>query len=138
MDLTFGPDGAMYVADFHGSIYRVASVQDTPDSVTVEIHAGQFVPQVVAITHDMTVNWVNLDTVAHNVTAERAIIPGDPSEEPVLQPGDEMNSNGDIAPRKSHSHEFEDENGVWQYHSTTSATDDATMRGAVFVAPLDR
>lgn len=138
MDLTFGPDGAMYVADFHGSIYRVASVQETPDSVTVEIRNGQFVPQVVAITQDMRVNWANLDTVPHNVTAVRAVIPGDPSEEPVLQPGDEINSTGDIAPRASHSHQFGAETGVWVYHSTTTSTDDATMQGAVVVTPLER
>ncbi|MFN2545639.1 MAG: hypothetical protein ABR600_13870 [Actinomycetota bacterium] len=135
IDVVFGPDGAMYVADFHGSVYRVTFVQDTPDTYTVEIIDGQFVPQVITIPRDVKVLWVNEDTVPHNVTAERAVVVT--TEGSVILPGDEINSNGDIPPRKSHSADFEDESGTWVYTSTSSATD-TSMQGSVIVAPADR
>lgn len=131
IDVTFGPDGALYVADFQGQIYRVASVQDTPDQVTVEIHAGQFVPQVVTIPRSTKVVWVNLDSVPHNIRADQAITP---NEEPPVSQGSEINSAGDIPPRGSHAHTFGDHEGVWKYSSTTSPA----AHGAIIVAPVDR
>ena len=132
IDVTFGPDGALYVADFQGQIFRVASVQDTPDTATVEIHSGQFVPQVVTIPRGTKVLWVNLDTVAHNVRAQGAVVDDNPPVPP--NAGAEINSPGDIPPRGSHAHTFGETAGVWRYASTTSPA----AHGAVIVAPVDR
>ena len=137
IDVTFGPDGAMYVADFQGLIYRVVHVMDTPGTATVEMHAGQFVPQVVAIPRGTEVLWVNLDSVAHNVRAQQRVVITDPDETPPVGDGKEIDSPGDIAPGKSHKHAFGDLDGVWKYQSTTNATD-AGMQGAVVVVPVDR
>lgn len=138
IDVTFGPDGAMYVADFAGVVYRIVHVADTPDSVTVEMRAGQFVPQVVFVAKDTRVAWVNFDDVNHNVTALGAARAVDPDQDPVVTSGAEINSRGDIPPRESHAHQFGDEAGAWGYGSTTSATDTATMHGGVVVLPVDR
>jgi glucose/arabinose dehydrogenase len=141
IDVTFGPDGALYVADMAGAIYRVVHVLDTPDMATVEITAGQFVPQIVAIPKDTSVLWVNLDTVAHNVRTQARVWASEPQAcvvpASIGLPCNEMDSPGDIAPNKSHKHTFGDIEGVWKYESTANATD-AGMQGAVVVAPVDR
>jgi plastocyanin len=139
MDLTFGPDGAMYVADFQGLIYRVINVMDTPDMATVEMQAGQFVPQIVAVPRGTEVLWVNLDTVAHNVVTQARVLLGDPPACVVGITGtcSEIDSPRDIAPRESHKHFFGDVDGIWKYESTTNETD-AGMQGAVLVLPVDR
>lgn len=120
MDVTFGPDGALYVADMQGLIYRVAHVMDTPDTATVEIQAGQFIPQIAVIPRGTEMLWVNLDSAAHNIRADGAIVN---DEERPIRDGKEINSAGDIAPRASHRHFFGDLDGVWKYQSTTNATD---------------
>ena len=130
IDVTFGPDGALYVADFQGQIFRVASVLDTPDTATVEIHAGQFVPQVITIPRATKVLWVNLDTVAHNVRGQQRVWDDDPP----VDTGSEINSPGDIPPRGSHAYTFGETAGIWRYASTSSPA----MHGAVIVAPVDR
>lgn len=143
MDLTFGPDGSMFVADMQGFIYRVENVMDTPDMATVEITAGQFVPQIVAVPRDTSVLWVNLDSVARNVRQTSRVLVADPAEEsvvcldPVTPCQEKIDSPGDIPPNKSHKYEFGDLDGVWTYASTTTATD-AAARGAVVVLPVDR
>lgn len=140
MDVTFGPDGSMFVADFQGLIYRVINVMDTPDMATIEIHAGQFVPQVVAIPRGTEVLWVNLDTVAHNVRQQLRLLVADPESIPLVCPEPqckEIDSPGDIAPGKSHKYAFGDLDGVWKYQSTAGATD-AAMQGAIVVLPVDR
>jgi glucose/arabinose dehydrogenase len=139
IDVTFGPDGALYVADFQGQIYRVASIQDTPDTATIEIQAGQFVPQVVTIPRGTKVLWVNLDAVAHNVRGDHALVARDPADGCASCPANEpttaaINSPGDIQPRASHAYTFGDLDGAWKYSSTTSAA----MHGTVIVAPADR
>jgi glucose/arabinose dehydrogenase len=143
MDVTFGPDGSMYVADMQGLIYRVVHVMDTPDTATVEITAGQFVPQVLAIPRDTSVLWVNLDTVAHNVRQQGRVLLEDPNaHEPacvtdVIASCDVIDSPGDIAPGKSYKYAFGELDGVWKYQSDTNVTD-AGMQGAVIVGPVDR
>lgn len=138
IDVTFGPDGALYVADMTGEIYRVVHVLETPDMATVEITAGQFVPQIVTITRGVSVLWVNLDTVAHNVRQQGRVTVDDrlACVPPVTSPCERIDSPGDIDPGKSHKHEFGDDDGTWLYRSTTNATD--TGVGAVVVAPMDR
>jgi glucose/arabinose dehydrogenase len=140
MDVTFGPDGAMYVADFQGLIYRVVHVMDTPDMATIEITAGQFVPQIVSIPRSTSVLWVNLDAVPHNVRQQLRVLAADPEEEePVCPAPDckEIDSPGDIAPDRSHKYSFGDLDGVWEFGSTTAVTDSG-MQGAVIVLPVDR
>ena len=137
MDVTFGPDGALYVADMQGLIYRVAHVLDTPDMATVEITAGQFVPQIVTITRDMSVLWVNLDSVAHNVRQEgRVLLTEDLAcAPPITSQCETIDSPGDIQPGKSHEHQFGEDDGAWLYRSDAAPGDGA---GAVVVAPMDR
>lgn len=143
MDVTFGPDGSMYVADMQGLIYRVVHIMDTPDVATVEIQAGQFIPQVAVIPRGTEMLWVNLDSAPHNVRTQARLLFEDPEEaSPVCVVGavgtcSEIDSPGDIAPGKAHRYEFGDEDGVWKYQSTASPTD-AGMQGAVVVAPVDR
>jgi glucose/arabinose dehydrogenase len=140
MDVTFGPDGAMYVADFQGLIYRVVHVMDIPDMATVEIQNGAFIPEIVAIPRDASVLWVNLDTVAHNIRQQVRVLAADPNYDPVFcQPPQcsEIDSPGDISPRGSYRYHFGELDGIWQYGSTTNMTD-RTMQGAVIVAPVDR
>jgi glucose/arabinose dehydrogenase/plastocyanin len=142
MDVTFGPDGSMFVADMQGLIYRVIHVMD-PDNgmATVEISAGQFIPQIISIPRSTSVLWVNLDTVAHNVRTQARLLAADPPlcvvPANVGVPCSEIDSPGDIAPRESHSYAFGDTDGVWKYQSTTNLTD-AGMQGAVVVLPVDR
>jgi plastocyanin len=146
MDVTFGPDGAMYVADMQGLIYRVIHVLDVPDTATIEIVAGQFVPQIVSIPRDTSVLWVNLDTVAHNVTTQAGVIANSvlPPEVVACVPEanigncSEMDSPGDIPPQGSHRYDFGNTEGVWQYTSTTNFPTDATMQGTIVVGPTDR
>lgn len=138
MDVTFGPDGAMYVADFQGLIYRIVHVFDTADTATVEIHNGQFIPQVVFIPKATRVLWVNLDSAPHNVRARQAVVIGNTDTDPPLQSGSEIDSPGDIAPAGSHSHAFGEHAGVWVYRSTTTPAEETTMPGAVVVLPVDR
>jgi glucose/arabinose dehydrogenase len=143
MDITFGPDGAMYVADFQGLIYRVIHVMDVPDMATIEIQAGQFVPQIVAIPRSASVLWVNLDTVPHNVRTQARILAADPGTVSpvclvdVIASCNEIDSPGNIPPRGSHRYDFGDVDGIWKFQSTTAATD-AGMQGAVIVLPVDR
>ena len=139
IDVTFGPDGAMYVADMQGLIYRVAHVMDTPDTATVEITAGQFVPQVVAIPRDTSVLWVNLDTVSHNVRQQaRVLLEDRDAHEPVcvtdvIASCEAIDSPGDIAPGKSYKYAFGELDGVWEYQSDTNMA-----QGVVIVLPVDR
>ncbi len=138
MDLTFGPDGAMYVADMQGLIYRVVHVLDTPDTATIEMQAGQFVPSIVAIPRDTSVLWVNLDTVAHNVRTQARTFGEEVCAPPVTSnPCTEMDSPGDIPPRGSYRYDFGNTESVWKYTSTTNPTDGA-MQGTIIVGPTDR
>jgi glucose/arabinose dehydrogenase len=147
MDVTFGPDGAMYVADMQGVIYRVVSVMDTPDTATVEITGeggnAQFVPQIIAVPRGTSVLWVNLDDVAHNIHLQGRVLAEDQAQ---YQPycvtdvnncTDSINSPGVIPPRGSFRYDFGDLDGVWEYGSTANPTD-AAMQGMVIVAPVDR
>jgi glucose/arabinose dehydrogenase/plastocyanin len=138
MDVTFGPDGGMYVADMQGLIYRVVHVLDTSDTATVEMVAGQFVPSIVAIPRDTSVLWVNLDTVAHNVRTQVRVI-GTTACVPPANAGtcSEMDSPGDVPPRGSYRYTFGNTEGVWQYTSDTDVTD-ATMQGTIVVTPTDQ
>lgn len=138
MDVTFGPDGAMYVADMQGLIYRVVHVLETPDTATVEMVAGQFVPSIVAIPRDTSVLWVNLDTVAHNVRTQARTFGDQVCAPPVTSnPCTEMDSPGDIPPRGSYRYDFGNTESVWKYTSTTNPTD-ASMQGTIVVGPTDR
>jgi glucose/arabinose dehydrogenase len=130
MDVTFGPDGALYVADLMGVVYRVAHVADTPESVTVRIVNGQFVPQVVTVPRRTTVIWQNDDTRPHDVKAISSVV----TEPPLLRPGTEIDSPGPIAPGGSHSYRFGDRASAYAYQSSTGPA----MRGSVVVAPVDR
>lgn len=130
MDVLFGPDGAMYVADLTGFVVRVSHVADTPDSVTVRMVNGQFVPQVVTVSRQMAVRWVNEDSVARDVRATTSVVP----EPPLLRPGSEMNSAGAVPPGGEHSYRFGQQAGAYAYESSSSPA----MRGSVVVAPADR
>jgi glucose/arabinose dehydrogenase len=140
IDVTFGPDGTLFVADMAGPIYEVTHVTDaaTPDEVTVDMTNGQFVPQAVTVVQGTRVRWCNSDTVAHNVRSVQKVRPHDPLEgQPLpLESGAEMNSPGDVAPGACHSFTF-DHAAAYHYNSTTGAEGN-TMRGNVVVAPLDR
>jgi glucose/arabinose dehydrogenase len=141
MDIAFGPDGAMYVADMHGLIYRVVNVMEYPDMATIEITAGQFVPQVAAIPKGTSVLWVNLDTAAHNIRQTARVPVELPANAPACVTGvsggacNEMDSPGDIAPGKSFKYRFGEVEGTWLYTSKVQATD-PSMLGAVIVAPV--
>jgi hypothetical protein len=145
MDLTFGPDGAMYVADMQGLIYRVVHVLETSDTAIIEMQAGQFVPQMVSIPRDTSVLWVNLDTVAHSVVTQARVIGSKASIATACVPRatfgtcSEMDSPGPIPPRGTHRYDFGNTEGVWQYTGVTDATPtDATMQGTIVVGPTDR
>jgi glucose/arabinose dehydrogenase/plastocyanin len=146
MDVTFGPDGAMYVADMQGLIYRVVHVLETSDTAVIEMQAGQFVPEIVNIPRDTSVLWVNLDTAAHSVVTQARVIG---SEFPTIVAAcvprvgsgtcNEMDSPGPIPPRGTHRYDFGNTEGVWQYTGMTDATPtDATMQGTIVVGPTDR
>lgn len=140
MDITFGPDGMMYVADMTGTIFQIRHVSDaaTPDVVTINMSNGQFVPQVLTIVRGQTVRWVNSDTVPHNIRAIQAVKLVDPTlGEPAQQPGNEIDSPGDIPPGGSYSFTFGDRAGVWHYHSTSLAEENS-MRGTIIVLPVER
>ncbi|HVM28276.1 MAG TPA: hypothetical protein VM433_11495 [Mycobacteriales bacterium] len=130
MDVAFSRDGAMYVADLTGSVYRIEHVADTPDSVTVRMVNGQFVPQVVTVSKRMSVRWVNEDTVPRDVRATTEVA----DRPPVLRPGTAINSPGLVPPGGEHVHRFGDAVGAYAYDSSTSPT----MRGVLVVAPVDR
>lgn len=134
IDVTFGPDGVMYVADMSGFILRVEHLADTPGEVTVRMVQGQFVPQVVSVPRRTTVRWVNEDMSAHSIRADQAVV----ETPPLLRSGDQMDSPGDVEPGGSHAHAFGDLAGTWVYRSNTTATDEATMHGTVVVAPVNR
>jgi glucose/arabinose dehydrogenase len=130
MDVEFGPDGALYVADLTGVVYRVVHVADAPDSVTVRIVQGQFVPQLVTVPRRTTVTWVNDDTASHDVRATQSVA----TDTPVLRPGKEIDSPGRIPPGGTHSYRFGDEESAYAYQSSTSPA----ARGSIVVAPVDR
>jgi glucose/arabinose dehydrogenase len=137
IDVSFGLNGRMYVADMSGQIYEVQHVVPTADVVRVDITSdGLFVPPVVTVLSGQTVRWVNLDDVAHNVQATRKTKPKDPrygSFSP-FGPGSEMNSPGTIAPGGSHSYTFWSGPAVYEYNSM----DSTTTSGAVIVLPMER
>ncbi len=132
MDVVFGPDGALYVADLGGVIFRVVHVADTPGSVTVEMVNGQFVPQLVTVPRRTTVTWVNKDARPHDVKATQAVVPA--LGAPLLRPGSEIDSPGPVAPGAQHSYTFGDQASAYAYTSSSGAA----MRGAIVVAPADR
>lgn len=134
IDVTFDPDGVMYVADMSGFVLRVEHLADTPGEMTVRMVQGQFVPQVVSVPRRTTVTWVNEDMSAHSVRAEQAIV----QEPPLLRSGSEIDSDGDVEPSGTHSHAFGDLAGTWVYGSDATSTDELTMRGAVVVTPVNR
>jgi len=141
MDITFGDNGFLYVADMTGAIYEVQHVSDalTPDVVTIDMTDGQFVPQAITIVRGQTIRWVNSDSVAHNVRAVQAVRLTDPtitSESPI-QDGSEINSPGPIPPGGEWSFTFGDRAGVWHYSSTAGAEGN-TMRGTIIVLPVER
>jgi plastocyanin len=117
---------------------------DTPDTATVEITEGHFVPQLVVVPRSTDVLWVNLDDVPHSVRQEARVLLENTQNyqtacgAPTLPTCDsKIDSQGNIAPGKSHKHPFGDLDGVWTYGSDASPTD-AQMKGAVIVAPVDR
>jgi glucose/arabinose dehydrogenase len=140
MDLTFGPDGHMYVADMAGQIYDVqhlgSGVDSATESTTVEMRQQEFVAPAVTVIRGQTVRWLNNDTVAHNVRAQRVVKPlVDPQgAEPALQDGREMDSPTDIPVSGSYSHKFET-TGVYHYICSLHPT---TMQGTVTVLPAER
>jgi glucose/arabinose dehydrogenase len=130
MDVEFGPDGAMYVADLTGVVYRVEHVADAPDEVTVRIVAGQFVPQLVTVPRRTTVTWLNDDSASHDVRATSSVV----ADTPVVRPGSEIDSPGRIPPGGRHSYRFGDQDAAYAYSSSSSPA----MRGSIVVAPVDR
>jgi glucose/arabinose dehydrogenase len=149
MDVTFGPDGLMYVADMTGQIYQVQFVSDaaTPDVVTIDMTNGQFVPQVVNIVQGQTVRWLNTDGAAHTVTCVQKaqlvnaipqVVPGGEGENPLPTDCSAMNSAGPVPAGGSHTHTFDGEVAVYHYHSTTNGTEETTMRGTIVVHLIKR
>ncbi|MGH2710206.1 MAG: DUF7133 domain-containing protein [Actinomycetota bacterium] len=142
MDVTFGPDGALYVADMQGLVYRVANIMEYPDTATVEITAGQFIPQIAVIPKGTSVLWVNLDTSAHNIRQVARVRVDNPDTAPLCVTGvsgtcGEMDSPSNIAPGKSYKYRFGELEGTWMYTSDVQLTD-PTMLGTVIVAPVNR
>lgn len=133
IDVAFGPDGSMYVADFAGTVHRVVHLQDTADTVTVRMVNGQFVPATVVVPRGTTVEWVNEDPVPHSVQGQAAAF----DDEPFLRGGADINTDGDIPPGGSHRFRF-DQASVWKYRSASSPRDGQTMHGTIVVAPADR
>jgi glucose/arabinose dehydrogenase len=140
MDLTFGPNGHMYVADMTGQIYDVMhlgeGVDATTESTTVEMRQQQFVSPAITVIKGQTVKWLNNDTVAHTVRAQRAVKPlVDPQgAEPALQTGKEMDSPTNVAAGASYSHTF---TSTGTYHYICSLHP-STMQGTVTVLPVER
>ena len=128
IDLTFGENGHMYVADMSGQIYEVSSVVDPGEeaAVVVEMRSGQFVPQSLPILLGQTVRWMNLDTVAHDITADVSVRLVEPTNN-IFTPT-EMNS-GPIPAGGTHTFTFETP-GVYHYRSTVGGN---TMRGTIVV-----
>ena len=140
MDVTFGPNGHMYVADMSGQIYDVTHLGEGVDAATatatVEMRQQQFVAPTVTVVRGQTVKWVNNDTVAHNIRAQRRVKLVDPrGAEPAVQAGTEMDSPGDVAPAASYSHTFTGGPGAYHYICSLHPT---TMHGTVVVLPAER
>ena len=147
IDVTFGPNGYLYVADMSGQIYEVRHVADTPEVVQVDIRClpgtgtAQFVPALTSVVRGQTVQWTNLCSTPQNVTGEHKVkdvnpLPGGGGESPYSS-GSRINS-GPIPPGGTHSHTFDGETAVYHYHSTVTALDGHTARGTIVVTPLER
>jgi plastocyanin len=139
MDVTFGPNGHMYVADMSGQIYDVMhlgeGVDGATESTTVEMRNQAFVTPAVTVVRGQTVKWVNNDTTPHNVRAQRRVKLVDPQgAESPLQVGAEMSSPTDIAPGGSFSHTFTGATGVYHYVCSLHPS----MNGTVTVLPAER
>jgi plastocyanin len=78
LDIAFGPDGSMFIADVGGTIYRVAKVADVPDETEVMMNNFQFVPAAIVVAQGATVRWINNDTLGfpHNATAQQSLTLG--------------------------------------------------------------
>lgn len=140
IDVTFGENGFLYVADMTSGIHEIQHVEglETDEVVRVDMREGQFVPQSTTIIRGQTVCWTNLDEEPHNVTGERAVKLVDQlAGEQILQSGSELSSPGDLAQNEEHCFRFAVP-GVYVYHSTTTATDRDTMRGTINVTTLER
>lgn len=130
LDVTFDRDGAMYVADFSGSIYRVDRVAEVPAVVEVQINGFQFLPQTLVIPEGTTVRWVNNETLGllHNVTGQLAT-----QSDGTTGDGGQINSK-DLPVGKSHSFRFETP-GTWAYTCTINAVHTALIHGSITVVP---
>ena len=141
MDVTFGPDGMLYMADMTGQIYQVQHVSDaaTPDVSQVDMTTNQFVPQAITIVRGATVRWNNTDGTPHTVACEAGVQLVDPQEEPenVTKCPEGFGSNGNVPAGGSYSFTFPIP-GVYHYHSTNTAVETNTMRGTVIVLPMER
>jgi len=140
MDVTFGPDGYMYVADMPGQIYQVRFVQEiTEDVVEVDIvdqtnsGAPVFDPQVVALVQGQTVRWCNRDDAPHNIDSRQKIMVDHPTQGNPTPTGDEINSPGVLAQDQCHSHTFEGETASYVVGSNAP-----TIEGTISIAPMVR
>jgi glucose/arabinose dehydrogenase len=131
LDVTFGPEGSLFVADFGGTIYKVMKVADVPREITVNIQAFQFAPQALTVPEGTTVTWLNNETalaLPHNVAGQfHAKADGTTGD------GAEINSPT-LTPGKTHSFRFETP-GTFVYTCTVNATHTALMHGTITVLP---
>ncbi len=130
IDVTFGPDGTMYVADFAGPIYRIQHVASTPDVVDVAISEFQFTPPVTVVPRGTTVRWTNAGQQQHTIDGNAAIV----ESEPFVRSGNDIDHLDPLSPGESHSYEFTSA-GVWKY---VCSFHPQTMHGTVVVLPVER
>jgi glucose/arabinose dehydrogenase len=132
LDVVFDKQGAMYVADFTGTIFKVVRLAEVPNQIDVQMNGLQFLPQALVIPEGTTVRWTNQDAVTgfvHNVRAQLAVRADGSQDE-----GKEMNSPDALARGESHSFRF-DTPGKWIYTCTVNVLHTAAMHGSITVVP---
>jgi len=130
LDVTFDDAGALYVADFAGSIYRVAKIADVPSPVNIAIDQFQFRPPAIAIPEGTTIRWSNVDSLGfpHEITAQ-AFVGTDGS----TGTGSEIDSDT-LGVGGTHEFRF-DTPGKYIYTCAVSIQHQALMHGEITVLP---
>ena len=125
LDVAFGPDGSMFVADLGGTIYRVAQVAAIPP-VDVQMAVLEFVPAAVTIPQGGVVRFVNSDPVGapHNAIGQTSLkVSGQGNAEEI--------HTATFGPGSSEEVRL-DEPGIYKYICSVHP---ATMHGAILVVP---
>ena len=145
MDVTFGANGYMYVADMTGQIYEIRFVADAVgEEVVVEIAEPtegrvQFVPQSVPVVRGQKVTWVNNTDSPQRIVCRQRVYPQEPNPSdlqatPIVLCGE---INSPLIPAGGrYSHTFEDFPSVYHYAASDAANEAAT--GTVVLSPVER